>query len=99
MGRKQTGFGARQALELLVYFPLANGDLTPALQSNWNDNAQKMRSTELGRDQQEVGGGIKDNRKNQDNLSAYHLKLFTWVILLFYSQQPYKGGTIILAIW
>lgn len=30
-------------------------------------------------------GGMNDKRNNQNYLSAYHLKLFIWIISLFYS--------------
>lgn len=41
-------------------------------------------------------GGMNDKRNNQNYLSAYHLKLFIWIISLFYSQQCYKGGILFL---
>lgn len=51
-------------------------------------------------DQEQAGGRgcIRDNKNNPNRLSAYHVKLFTWIISSSYAQQPYKGGTIILAI-
>lgn len=53
-------------------------------------------------DQERAGGSggirVNDNKNNPHWWSAYHVKSFTWIISLFYSQQPYKGGAIILAI-